>query len=80
MALATINAYNILVLAPYPIVGHWLYIEEYIKELLSRGHKVTAVTSYNVRRRHENYTAILIPAFNFQKLCNNFQLIRRQLF
>lgn len=69
MVLASINAYNILVLTPYPIVGHWLYVEEFIKELLSRGHKVTAVTSYNVRRGHENYTSYLVPAYNIQQFC-----------
>lgn len=70
MALASTNAYNILVLSPISHIGHWLYFEEFIKELLSRGHSVTAITSYNVRRRHDNYTGILIPAYNLQQFCN----------
>lgn len=66
---SSIEAYNVLVLAPYPLVGQWLYMEEFIKELLSRGDKVTAVTCYNVRRKHENYTDIQIPMWNMNEHC-----------
>lgn len=66
---SSIETYNVLVLAPYPLVGQWLYMEEFIKELLSRGDKVTAVTCYNVRRKHENYTDVLIPMWNMNEHC-----------
>lgn len=65
----SISAYNILVIAPVPIVGHWLYVEEFIRELLARGHKVEAITNYNIRRAHDNYTGILVPLFNFNNHC-----------
>lgn len=66
---SSIEAYNVLVLAPYPLVGQWLYMEEFIKELLGRGDKVTAVTCYNVRRKHENYTDVQIPMWNMNDHC-----------
>lgn len=69
VALTAIQAYNILLIAPTPIVGQWLFFEEILKELLSRGHKVSAISNYNSRAPHENYTGITISAFDIQKYC-----------
>lgn len=69
LSLPLINAYNILVVAPVPLVGHWLYVEEFIKELLERGHKVEAIVNYSVRRGHENYTGTTVPLFNVNDHC-----------
>ncbi|CRK94411.1 CLUMA_CG007918, isoform A [Clunio marinus] len=66
IAASSISASNILVLSPMSIVSHWLYLEEIIKDLLIRGHKVTAVTSYLAKKKHENYTTINIPSLNLE--------------
>lgn len=69
MFASSMQAYNILVVAPHPLVGHWLYVEEIIKELLKHGHHVTALTAYNVRRKHEHYSEVVIPLWNLNHYC-----------
>lgn len=69
MTMSAISAYNILVVAPTPFSGNWIFIEEFIKELLSRGHKVTALTCYGSRRKHDNYSDIVIPALDIHQHC-----------
>ena len=69
--ISSIQASNILVIVPTPIVGQWLYFEEFIKNLLTRGHTVTGITSYNLRQQNENYTPIIIPSLNVDQHCKN---------
>lgn len=69
------HASNILVIAPTPFVGQWLYLEEFIKSLITRGHKVTGITSYNLRQANENYTPIIIPVLNVDQHCKRFEII-----
>uniref|UniRef100_U5EXU4 Putative udp-glucuronosyltransferase n=1 Tax=Corethrella appendiculata TaxID=1370023 RepID=U5EXU4_9DIPT len=54
------DAYRILVLVPFPAPSHWLWIEHFVKELLKRGHEVTAITNYQAKEKHSNYTEIII--------------------
>ncbi|XP_041775418.1 uncharacterized protein LOC121595468 [Anopheles merus] len=51
---------KILFLVPFPAPSHWLWIEHFVKELLSRGHEVTAITNFPAKEAHRNYTEILI--------------------
>lgn len=71
IVLSSVDAHNILVIAPHPIPGQWLYFEEFIRELCNRGHKVSGVTSYNLRQKHENFTGYIVPAMNVETLCKN---------
>jgi hypothetical protein len=71
LALSSIEAHNILVVAPHPVPGNWLFFEQFIKELLHRGHKVSGVTSYNLRQKHENFTGYVVPVLDVEKLCED---------
>ncbi|XP_050072375.1 uncharacterized protein LOC126560460 [Anopheles maculipalpis] len=51
---------KILFLVPFPAPSHWLWIEHFVKELLSRGHEVTAITNFALKEPHRNYTEVLI--------------------
>uniref|UniRef100_A0A182YRJ6 UDP-glycosyltransferases domain-containing protein n=1 Tax=Anopheles stephensi TaxID=30069 RepID=A0A182YRJ6_ANOST len=51
---------KILFLVPFPAPSHWLWIEHFVKELLSRGHEVTAITNFAFKEPHRNYTEVLI--------------------
>ncbi|XP_049301320.1 uncharacterized protein LOC125774984 [Anopheles funestus] len=51
---------KILFLVPFPAPSHWLWIEHFVKELLSRGHEVTAITNFAMKDPHRNYTEVLI--------------------
>ncbi|XP_053673812.1 uncharacterized protein LOC128724073 [Anopheles nili] len=51
---------KVLFLVPFPAPSHWLWIEHFVKELLARGHEVTAITNFPAKEPHRNYTEILI--------------------
>lgn len=74
VALPLINAANILVLAPSPYVANWLFIEEFIKDLLTRGHRVTAIGTFNARRKHDNYSDILVPTIPLGSYCKGTEI------
>ncbi|ETN60503.1 UDP-glucuronosyltransferase 2B28 [Anopheles darlingi] len=59
-ALPRIDGGKVLFLVPFPAPSHWLWIEHFIKELLTRGHEVTAITNFAAKELHPNYTEILI--------------------
>lgn len=63
-----IQCYNILLLAPYNGHSHWLFLSNFIQELVSRGHAVTAITGITLADKHPyNYTEILIdPVFDVE--------------
>lgn len=61
---------KILFLVPFPAPSHWLWIEHFVKELLSRGHEVTAITNFPAKEAHRNYTEILIdPPYDIPYYC-----------
>lgn len=64
------HGYNILVLVPINRDGHWNYMQNFIKELLTRGHEVTCITSIKLTEpKYENYTEILIdPPYDMQNI------------
>uniref|UniRef100_A0A336LTZ6 CSON000634 protein n=1 Tax=Culicoides sonorensis TaxID=179676 RepID=A0A336LTZ6_CULSO len=64
---------NILFLVPFNGPSHWLFLSHFIRELLNRGHHVTAITgikyTYSV---NSNYTEILIdPPYDFSTFVSN---------
>lgn len=73
MVISSIHASNILVIAPTHNVGTFLYFEEFVRNLLVRGHKVTGITSYNLKNVGENFTQITIPLFNVHEHCKKVQ-------
>ncbi|CAO1355349.1 unnamed protein product, partial [Diamesa hyperborea] len=54
------QAYDILVLVPFPSPSHWLFIEHIVKALLGRGHYITAITNYRTKTPHSNYSELII--------------------
>jgi hypothetical protein len=69
MTMSTIEAYNILVVAPTPYLGEWFYMEEFIRELLNRGHTVTSIGCFGTRSKHPGLTEIFIRSFNVHDHC-----------
>lgn len=64
------QAYDILVLVPFPSPSHWLFIEHIVKALLARGHYVTAITNYRTKTPHSNYSELIIdPPYDVPLNC-----------
>lgn len=61
-----IFGYKILFLVPFPGGSHWLNLQNFAKELLNRGHEVTAIVNSAISNfTSPNYTEVLIrPAFD----------------
>lgn len=66
-------AYNILVLAPFPYRGNWIFIESIIDNLLKKGHSVTTISPYKFRDfldyKSENLREYIIPEYPIENLC-----------
>lgn len=43
--ISMVNGANILFLVPSPSPSHWILLQIFVKELIQRGHSVTAVTN-----------------------------------
>lgn len=69
MFAASNEAYNILVVAPFPVIGHWLWMESFTINLLDRGHKVTVIASFMSRHVNANYSEIIVPILKMQNYC-----------
>lgn len=70
-ALSVANGYKILFLVPFPGPSHWFLLQNFAKELVNRGHEVTAVVNKPIANfKSSNYTEILInPPFDFSTIC-----------
>lgn len=70
-AISCTNGANILFLVPSPSPSHWLLLQHFIKELVNRGHIVTAVACRSIDNLSSpNYTKILIdPPLDMDKYC-----------
>lgn len=55
-----ILAYNILFLVPFPGPSHYIFIGNFIKELIARGHDVTSITNFKLSESSAKYKEILI--------------------
>lgn len=72
------NSYKILLLAPLPGLSHWGMMQNIINELLNRGHEVTAISSFELKRDSnsmQNYTDVRVePKLNVNAYCEYFFL------
>lgn len=57
---ASIDAYNILMVLPFLGPSHFLMFKVFIKELVDRGHHVTAITAFQYNDKLDNYTEVYI--------------------
>jgi hypothetical protein len=73
MMMSSTNAFDYLVLAPFPFLDQWLFMETFIHKLLSYGHHVTAITPYRLTNTRsdpfENYREIRIPEYDLSEIC-----------
>lgn len=64
------DCYRILFLAPFPVPSHWLWLDHFVREMLNRGHHVTALTNFATKAPHPNYTELIIdPPYNLEPDC-----------
>lgn len=69
-ALIPCDAYRILFLAPFPVPSHWMWLDHFVREMLNRGHHVTALTNFQTKAPHANYTELIIdPEYNLYPVC-----------
>lgn len=70
------SGYKILFLVPFPGSSHWLVLQSFAKELLNRGHEVTAIVNSRINNfTSPNYTEILIdPPFDLDAICKFVQI------
>lgn len=69
--ISMVNGANILFLVPSPSPSHWILLQVFVKELIKRGHSVTAVTNRAINNFNStNYTELLIdPPLDMDKHC-----------
>lgn len=74
-AFSAANAANILFIQPFPGTSHWIVLQNFIKELVNRGHNVTAISNFPISNfQSSNYTEVLIdPPFDLDKVCKQSQ-------
>lgn len=65
MLLTITNGYKILFMVPFNAPSHWILLQHFVKELIERGHEVTAIVNSPISNfQSPNYTEILIdPPF-----------------
>lgn len=69
--LSIANGCKILFLVPFAGPSHWFLMQGFVKELVKRGHEVTAITNTPITNfKSANYTEILInPPFDTRTIC-----------
>lgn len=65
---------KILFLGPFPGPSHWFLLQNFIKELVNRGHEVTAIVNKEINNfSSPNYTEILIdPPYDLSQVCRYY--------
>lgn len=65
------NGYKILFLVPFSGPSHWFLLQTFVKELVDRGHEVTAIVNKQILNFNSpNYTEILInPPCDLSAVC-----------
>lgn len=59
--LSVCNGYKVLFLAPFNAKSHIIYLQNFVRALIDRGHEVTFVTSIPLTDiKVSNYTEVLI--------------------
>ena len=79
--LEQIFASKILLISVFPGKSHWLTFEHIIRELLHRGHEITAITNYkfncNNHSLAERYSEVLIdPMFDIEGGCEYYLALK----
>lgn len=71
------SGYKILFLVPFNGPSHWILSQNFAKELVNRGHEVTAIVNTPISNfKSPNYTEILIdPPFDLSIVCKYIHLI-----
>ncbi|XP_031621869.1 UDP-glucuronosyltransferase 2B15-like [Contarinia nasturtii] len=77
--ISIVSGYKILFLVPFSGHSHWLQLQNFVKELLKRGHEVTAIVNYPINNfKSPNYTEILIdPPFNMSTILSQEEAQQR---
>nr|XP_029709428.1 UDP-glucuronosyltransferase 1-9-like [Aedes albopictus] len=63
---------KILLISAFPGMSHWLTFEHVVNELLERGHEITAISNYRLKRQPSNHTlglyreVLIEPVFDFE--------------
>lgn len=70
------NGYKILFVVPFPGTSHWMGLQNFAKELMNRGHEVTAIVNNPINNfKSPKYNEILIdPPFNLSQECKSVGL------
>lgn len=69
-AFSTIESFKILILLPFPGPSHILMFKTFVKELITRGHEVIAITALPFKEKMINFTEVLIePTWSFGDGC-----------
>lgn len=73
------NGYKILFLVPFSGPSHWILLQNFVKELINRGHEVTAIVNAPINNfKSPNYTEILInPPFDLSTICKCKKMIQQ---
>jgi hypothetical protein len=69
LMMSSIDAWRILLLAPFPNYSHWTYIETIIGKLLENGHHITSISPYDYRLDDEKFFSFTIPEFPIEEHC-----------
>lgn len=70
-----ILAYNILFLVPFPGPSHYIFIGNFVKELIARGHDVTSITNFKLTENSTKYKEILIdPPYDLTPHGNEMEM------
>jgi hypothetical protein len=72
LMMSSCAAWTILVIAPFPIVSHWTYMETVIKELLNVGHTIISISYFSLTFEHEKYYEYTIEEMPDDVYCKNF--------
>lgn len=76
------NGYNILFLGPMNGMSHTLFMSSFVQTLISRGHRVTFLTSNSLKHLNlANYTEILVdPPLDLVALSKRLDIIKKLVF
>lgn len=67
------NGYKILFLVPFSGPSHWLSLQYFVKELVYRGHEVTAVVNAPITNFKSNFRSnyseiLIVPPLDLKKI------------
>lgn len=68
-------------MVPFASTSHWILLQNYVKELVNRGHAVTAIVNQPITNfTMSNYTEVLIdPPFDLRSVCMEI-IVTQELF